>query len=87
MEASIETSCRICGLTDGKTHIWKDGEPLYIICECCGMESGIGDETLERVREYRGAWVGEGAKWSEPKRKPAAWNIFEQLANIPLRWR
>lgn len=78
----------MCGLGDGKTALWDEfGAPQYLICECCGMESGIGDDNLAQVREVRGYWVGNGAKWHEPKFKPEPWDILQQLANIPPEWR
>jgi hypothetical protein len=82
-----ETACRVCGLDDGEELYDKYGVPQYIICECCGNESGIGDEELSQVRELRGFWVARGAPWHWPADKPAGWNVLEQMSNLPEEWR
>ncbi|MGI5196348.1 hypothetical protein ACQEVY_22315 [Streptomyces sp. CA-288835] len=82
-----ETACRVCGLDDGEV-LWNEfGVPQYVICSCCGMESGIGDDNLPQVREVRGYWVASGAKWDSPRHRPEDWDLLKQLANIPPEWR
>ncbi|EHN72557.1 hypothetical protein SMCF_8015 [Streptomyces coelicoflavus ZG0656] len=49
--------------------------------------SGIGDDTVTQVRQLRGFWVGDGAQWHDPKRKPADWDLLKQIGNIPPEWR
>ncbi|MFI9832360.1 hypothetical protein ACIHIX_32275 [Streptomyces sp. NPDC051913] len=87
MEIVIETACRICGQDDGEALFDEYGVPQYVICFCCGNESGIGDDSLTQVRDLRGYWIGHGAAWYEPKRKPADWDLLAQIANIPAAWR
>ncbi|SNX65923.1 hypothetical protein SAMN06272735_7765 [Streptomyces sp. TLI_55] len=87
MENSAETACRVCGPDDGEELFDRHGLPQYVICDCCYNESGIGDDTLMQVRELRGLWVGHGARWHRPARKPADWDLLTQIANIPPRWR
>jgi hypothetical protein len=82
-----ETACRVCGLDVGET-LWDEfGAPQYVICQCCGMESGIGDDNLPQVREVRGYWVASGAQWDEPQCTPEQWDVLRQLQNIPPQWR
>lgn len=65
-----ETACRVCGYDVGEILWGHLGFPLYVICGCCSNESGIGDDNLTQVRELRGHWVGQGAPWAEPYRRP-----------------
>ncbi|CAM5274399.1 hypothetical protein GCM10010329_46170 [Streptomyces spiroverticillatus] len=81
-----ETLCRVCGLDDGSLR-WEGGWPTHDICDCCGHETDISDVSVEHLRHWRGYWAGQGARWSSPGRRPAGWNIFEQLAAIPEEWR
>ncbi|MFJ7999887.1 hypothetical protein ACIQ7D_22550 [Streptomyces sp. NPDC096310] len=87
MSSEIEHACRICGAIFPGDPTWENSVPNYVICNCCGLESGIGDTDLESVRSYRGYWVGNGAKWSTPTRKPDHWDLLKQLENIPPQWR
>ncbi|MFE9539647.1 hypothetical protein [Streptomyces sp. NPDC006691] len=86
MEDTIESACRICGLDDGEA-LFEHGFPTYVICDCCGNESGIGDDDLMQVRELRGYWAGHGARWYSPQCRPVDWDPLKQLANLPPRWR
>ncbi|MCC3651173.1 hypothetical protein LIX60_06725 [Streptomyces sp. S07_1.15] len=88
-----EEICRICGYTEGDL-LWEGGWPNYIICPCCGTESGIGDagnpdswEGLQGIRNSRGYWIGNGAQWSSPSLKPKSWDLLRQLAQLPPEWR
>jgi hypothetical protein len=59
-----ESVCRVCGYDDvGEERYSAGGVPEYVICPCCGAESGVDDSTLREARRYRSAWVGAGAKW------------------------
>ncbi|MFE6888037.1 hypothetical protein [Streptomyces sp. NPDC057694] len=86
MEDTVESACRICGLDVGEA-LFEHGFPNYVICQCCGNESGIGDDNLMQVQELRGYWVGHGAQWDRPRHRPADWDLMAQLANVPLHWR
>ncbi|AZK97327.1 MULTISPECIES: hypothetical protein [Streptomyces] len=88
-----EEHCRVCGWTDGGL-IWVDGYGTHDVCPCCGCEAGLTDmgwpgdgRALESVRSYRGYWVGHGAVWDRPYRRPRGWDLVEQLASIPPHWR
>ncbi|MEU6227020.1 hypothetical protein [Streptomyces sp. NPDC047042] len=82
-----ETVCRVCGRDDG-TLLWDGyGAPQYVICDCCGIESGLGDDHLSKVRETRGYWVAAGARWDVPGRRPKDWDLLGQLSRIPTEWR
>lgn len=76
--------CRVCGLYSEEKPWGEDGKsPAYLICQCCGVESGYEDYTLESTIEYREQWIANGAKWFDLKRKPENWNLEEQMRNIP----
>lgn len=75
--------CPICGLPLDFTPWGDDGKsPTYDICPCCGVEWSNEDYTTKSRIEYRKKWLSAGAKWFEPQKKPANWNIEKQLKNI-----
>lgn len=76
--------CSICGYPLGDYSPWgDDGKmPTYDICPCCGVEWGYEDYTPESRKEYRNKWIVAGAKWFDPQKKPANWNLEKQLRNI-----
>ena len=80
--------CRVCGLLCD-TNQWGDdgGLPSYDICDCCGVEFGYEDYTLDSIRKYRDNWRKNGAKWFNPKAKPDNWSLQEQMNNIPVEYR
>ncbi|MDX3383405.1 hypothetical protein PV682_18305 [Streptomyces niveiscabiei] len=82
-----ETVCRICGRDEGDILRDRYGVPQYVICDCCGNESGIGDDDLFQVRQLRGLWVANGARWDEPSSRPEKWDLLEQMKNLPAEWR
>ncbi|MGI5170391.1 hypothetical protein ACQEU3_39180 [Spirillospora sp. CA-253888] len=84
-EEPTEEICRVCGLDDQV--FWEDGWPTNAICSCCGTESDVDQNHADSVRHLRGYWLGAGAVWRSPSQKPKDWNILEQVANIPPRWR
>src|SRR5688572_3476448 len=57
--------CRVCGFDCGEP-LWVDDgtTPTYLICPCCGAESGLDDETPEQVRQYRDEWLMDNTKWA-----------------------
>ena len=81
-----EAICRVCGYDDGSIR-WEaeDGElyPSYLICECCGSESGYYDTIIKAIRSNREKWVNNGAKWKHLRSKPQEWDLEKQLAQIP----
>ncbi|MFG2310525.1 hypothetical protein ACGFS9_17900 [Streptomyces sp. NPDC048566] len=87
MEDRLETVCRTCGLDVDEVRFDASGLPLFVLCECCGGESGCDDGSLDAVRRYRESWVADGAPWFEPAARPSDWQLSRQLANIPARWR
>ncbi|MFE2627530.1 hypothetical protein ACFYZU_30180 [Streptomyces sp. NPDC001651] len=88
-EVETEAVCRVCGY-DGEV-FWEGGWPTAAICPCCGNESDVGDASVVGLRTYRGYWVGHGAQWNdsleERRRKQQGWDLLEQMAQIPSRWR
>ena len=81
--------CRVCGLEEEEEPPWgEDGmSPTHDACVCCGVEHGYEDARLEGVRHYREQWLANGAKWHDPKFKPANWDLEEQLRHIPEKYR
>jgi hypothetical protein len=83
-----ESFCRVCGFDDElESERYFVGEPQYIVCPCCGSESGVDDLRPEMVRQARRAWVGSGRMWREPEERPADWDPDAALAALPARWR
>jgi hypothetical protein len=80
-----ESVCRVCGYDEEL--FWEHGWPTNAICPCCGNESDIKDLSLMGIRDYRGEWIGHGAKWNSPPDKPKDWDLLKQIANIPPEWR
>jgi hypothetical protein len=88
-----EDFCRMCGFAEDR--FWEDGWPTNTVCDCCGNESGIGDmgarpgswDGVEGLHDFRGWWLGAGARWERPRRKPRDWDVLLQLQNIPAQWR
>lgn len=82
----METICRVCGMEyDSPT--WNgENDATFDICNCCGVEFGIQDCTLEGVKAYREYWIRDGCQWMKPSLKPENWNLEEQLKKIPSRW-
>jgi hypothetical protein len=91
--------CRVCGFYHGYS-VWGETSaiPDRSICDCCGCESGLDDESLDTVRRYRTEWLGKGAIWFtfshfvplpdiSIKTHPANWSLETQLEQIPPEWR
>lgn len=80
--------CRVCGFRLDEPPWGDDGaSPQYDICPCCGCESGYWDCTPEAARMNRQKWLAAGAKWFHPEKTPEGWNLEQQLACIPERYR
>lgn len=87
MDDKTETICRVCGYDDEV--FWEGGWPTEAICPCCGNESDVGDSSVMGLRNYRGYWVGHGARWHSAfeEQKLQGRDLLKQLANIPPEWR
>lgn len=80
--------CRVCGLVQDEPPWGEDGTVAsFNICECCGTEFGYDDATPHAVVQTRARWLAAGAKWFQPKLRPASWDIKRQLADIPEPWK
>jgi hypothetical protein len=81
-----ESICRVCGYSDGSIR-WEYFEGVlysqFLICDCCGAESGYEDCLLTAIQNYRREWLESGTKWFCQKSKPENWNLEKQLAHIP----
>lgn len=87
--AKLNMNCRVCGLTqENAEDFWGgDGEsPSYVFCDCCNVEFGHEDYTLESTRKYREEWVKKGANWHKEKTKPINWSFEQQRKQIPSEW-
>lgn len=76
----------MCGWDDGDIRWNTFGLAEYVICDCCGTESGNGDQHLSAVRATRQRWVDAGCPWWW-KRPPEGWEPVEQLRQVPPGWR
>ena len=63
--------------------IYLGVSPTYIICNCCGVEFGNEDYTIESTKKYREEWIKRGVPWFIPNAKPLNWSLDKQLMNIP----
>jgi len=57
--------------------------PTFDICDCCGAEWGYEDCQPRAAKNYRQQWLSNGAKWFQPKDKPADWDLEVQLLDVP----
>jgi hypothetical protein len=57
----VESICRVCGLDEDDERWTVPDGAQYVICSCCGAESGADDFDLDRVRRYRTTWIDAGA--------------------------
>ena len=75
-------ACRVCG--------WDLGEPAwnpsaqYIICPCCGAESGVDDLDERQARRYLVFWVAAGGRWFAREQRPAGWSLASHLDRVGL---
>jgi hypothetical protein len=88
MPAELNT-CRVCGLRYDDFLPWgDDGKTAsFEMCICCGVEFGYEDGSPESARDFRQLWIDAGCQWSSKSQQPANWNLDDQLANIPHRFR
>ena len=81
-------ACRICGFLQLFPPWGDDGKtPLFEICDCCGVEFGYEDATIQAIKQYRDRWLSDDAIFWSPKDKPKIWLLEEQLKQIPDRFR
>jgi hypothetical protein len=80
--------CRVCGLPQD-TPPWGEDRmsASFDICPCCGVEFGYEDATPIAAKNYRQQWIAGGAKWLSAKDRPSEWDLENQLAQIPGRFR
>jgi len=80
----MEYICPVCGYPKLKEQPYdKDGNPSYVICDCCGFEFGFDDSSKNfSYKEYRKKWIEDGANWFSPSKKPGNWSLTDQLKNI-----
>lgn len=81
--------CKVCGLKYSDFYPWgEDGDiPSHAICYCCGTEFGYEDNSIESSKANREKWIGDGAKWFSPDKKPQNWSLEEQLKNLPEEYK
>lgn len=83
----IESFCRVCGYDEGEDRWTGPDGAQYIICVCCGAESGVDDLDLAWVRRYRAKWIADGSPWFAPEERPVDWSLHRQMGQIPTVWR
>ncbi|WP_234010486.1 hypothetical protein [Streptomyces sp. SPB074] len=94
----VETLCRVCGNETGDEEhpSWdRYGAPRYLICDCCGIESGLGDDAVAgtwegtvNLHSRRGTWVtARGAAWEDPGGRPPGWDLVEWMPRVPAGYR
>jgi hypothetical protein len=82
----VENICRVCGLDEGEDRWTGPDGAQYIICPCCGAESGVEDIRLDWVRTYRARWINEGCIWRFPEERPEEWQLDRQISQVPAVW-
>jgi hypothetical protein len=82
----MESVCRICGLDEGEPRWTGPDGAQYVICSCCGAESGVDDLGRYRVWRYRTKWINEGTAWFAPEKRPADWRLDRQMCQVPATW-
>lgn len=81
-----EFICRICGLIQYDI-TWDDNNiPSHNICDCCGVECGYEDCSLDNIKQYRNNWLKSYSEWFNKKHKPMDWSLENQLLNIPKKY-
>ncbi|MFF4768329.1 hypothetical protein ACFY1V_17635 [Streptomyces sp. NPDC001255] len=94
----VETLCRVCGNEIGTEEYpsWdRYGAPRYVICDCCGIESGVGDDAVAgtwegtaHLQSQRGMWVtARGAAWEDPAERPADWDLVACMVRVSAGYR
>ena len=74
--------CPVCGypeLTEPPRN--ENGNPPFEMCDCCGVEFGYEDCSIDSIIQYRTEWIKNGCNWFAVE-KPLDWLFEEQLKNI-----
>jgi len=83
-----DLACRVCGRIQAEPPWGENGRsPNWAICPCCGVEFGYGDSNMLAIEDWRKKWLVSGARWWQPKKKPADWSLVEQMKNIPEKYK
>jgi len=80
----------VCGLPyEEPGWAGEDSGPKYLICECCGAETGVDDIDERTAQRYRAAWLTRGGRWFVEAARPSTWSAVDQMtrAGILLRRR
>jgi hypothetical protein len=83
----VESICRVCGFDEDDERWTRSDGAQYVICSCCGAESGVDDLNLRWVRDYRSKWIAAGCAWFSPEVRPANWQLDRQMSGLPVAWR
>lgn len=83
----VESICRVCGLDEEDERWTGPAGAQYVICSCCGAESGVDDLNRRSVRDYRSKWIAAGCAWFSPQERPADWQLDRQMRGLPVAWR
>lgn len=60
-------ACQICGFLQLSPPWGDDGNtPLFDICNCCGVEFGYENTTIQTIKQYREQWLSDKDD-SQPK--------------------
>lgn len=62
--------CQVCGYDDRPDVRWGDGDPLYVICPCCGSDSGVDDLSSDAAQRARQRWIGGSFVWHDESVSP-----------------
>ncbi|MDD2516385.1 MAG: hypothetical protein PHO80_01995 [Candidatus Gracilibacteria bacterium] len=76
--------CNVCGFDELEEPLYyEDGAPTFMICACCGFESGVADlDQGYSFESYRKKWLEKGTKWLLEDKKPKDWDLKTQLKRI-----
>lgn len=76
--------CKVCGFDKlEEPQYLEGGSPNFVICDCCGFQSGYDDlDQGKTFEEYRNEWILNGAPWFNNKKKPSGWRLELQLKNL-----
>ncbi len=77
-----ECICKICGYDIYPDKFRGGDTPTYIICPCCGAESGYEDSTPKSIENCRQKWIDNQMIWFDKSIKPANWDFKQQIENI-----
>lgn len=73
--------CLVCGNCDGEEYHDVHGNPLYVVCERCGCESGVDDHSPAALRRSRERWLA-----SDRAADLRQDQLADDIARVPLRF-